>query len=56
MNRVMKAFGLVVLICVGVRVAAEVVAPVLPYLVALFVLAVIFWYFVAGPRHGGDGS
>jgi len=50
LQRVVHALGLVLITCVGVRVGWWLVAPVLPSLGVLFVLAAIFYFLIVGPR------
>ena len=54
MSRVLHALGIVVLVCVSVRILAAIVAPVLPTLVSLFVLiALVYWLLSSvGVRKG----
>ena len=49
----LQAIGVVVLVCVGVRVAAWLIAPLLPALLVLAVIASLFAYMVGGPRYRG---
>jgi hypothetical protein len=51
-QRVFQALGLVLLICLGVRIAAWLIAPILPALGVLVVLAAIFWWLLGGARSG----
>ena len=45
-NQLVRGLGLVVLVCIGVRIAAELVAPVLPGLLVIaalvFIISFIF--------------
>lgn len=50
LRRVVQALGVVLLVCIGVRVAAWLIAPVLPLLGAMFVFGVIAWWLLSGPR------
>jgi thiol:disulfide interchange protein len=50
MTRVVQTLGLVLLICLAVRVAAWLVAPVLPALGVLFLFALLGSWLVSGGR------
>jgi hypothetical protein len=52
-KRAREAIGLVLLICIGVRVAAWLIAPLLPALIVLAVIIGLFGYIVGGPRYRG---
>jgi hypothetical protein len=54
MDRAVRAVGLVLLLCIGVRVAAWLIEPVLPLLGAMFVIILILGWLLSGPR-GGHG-
>ena len=55
-QQVVRALGLVVLVCVTVRVLAVLITPVLPGLVVIFVMTWLILRMLAGPRDrsGGD--
>jgi CHASE2 domain-containing sensor protein len=53
MSRVTHALVVVLAVCVGVRVAAWVIEPVLPLLGALVMFAVIGYLLTGGPRFRG---
>jgi len=49
MRKLRNTVGLVVLFAVGLRVAADLIAPLIPVLVALFALVCIFWLVLGRP-------
>ena len=51
-EHVVRALILVLLVCVGVRIGAWLIAPVLPALGVLVVLIGIFWWLLGGARSG----
>lgn len=53
MKRVLTSLGVVLAVCVGVRVGAWLIEPVLPALGAMFVILLVLWWALAGPRYGG---
>lgn len=52
LSRILRALVIVLAVCVGVRIAAWVVEPVLPLLGALVMVAFIA-SLLLGPRHRG---
>ena len=54
MNKLLQSLGLVLLVCVGVRVGASLIEPVLPLLGGLTILiGLAVWLF---GRHGPTGG
>lgn len=53
MKRVLVSLGVVLAVCAGVRVAAFLIEPVLPLLGAMFMIVLVMWWALAGPRYGG---
>lgn len=51
-HRVIQALGLILLVCLGVRIAAWLIAPILPALGILVVLVGIYHWLLGGPRSG----
>jgi uncharacterized membrane protein YfcA len=49
MEHVLRALGVVLLVCIGVRVAAWLINPVLPALVFLFLVLVVAYVFFVRP-------
>jgi len=49
-HRVVQALGLILLVCLGVRIAAWLIEPILPALGVLVVLAVVGYWLLGGPR------
>lgn len=54
MNPPTKAVGAVLLVCVGVRVAAAIIEPVLPAVIVIAVLVLILSRLIGGPRSRKD--
>lgn len=50
MNALTKAAGVVLLVCVGVRVAAAIIEPILPAIVIIAVAILILSRIFGGPR------
>lgn len=51
-HRILSALGVVLAVCVGVRVAAWFIAPLIPALAGLFVVVLILGWIVLGPSLG----
>lgn len=49
-HRVLQALGLILLVCLGVRVAAWLIEPILPALGVLVVLAAVGYRLFGGAR------
>ncbi len=54
MNKLVQSLGMVLLVCVGVRVGAWLVEPVLPLLGGLVVFALIVAWMLS--KHGPPGG
>jgi hypothetical protein len=50
LQRVIHALGLILLVCLGARVAAWLIAPILPALGILVVLASVGYWLLGGAR------
>ena len=49
-QRVIQALGVILMVCLGVRIAAWLIAPVLPALGVLVVFAVVGYWLLGGAR------
>lgn len=52
MNELTRAAGVVLLVCIGVRVAGAIIEPVLPAVVMIAVAILILSRLLGGPRSG----
>ena len=50
MKKLIEAVGVVLLVCVGVRVGAELIQPVVPLLGGVLAVAIVAWWLFG--RHG----
>lgn len=50
MKKLIEAVGVVLLVCVGVRVGAALIQPVVPLLAGVLALAIVGWWLFG--RHG----
>jgi hypothetical protein len=50
LHRAFHALGLLLVVCLGVRIASWLIEPVVPSLAVLLLLAVLIYFVVAGPR------
>ena len=55
MNRLLHALGTVLLVCLGVRLAAWLVEPVLPLLGGLLIVAAVGMWLLSGRGSGPGG-
>lgn len=53
LKTVRDGVGLVLLACVGLRISAWLIEPLLPLIAAAFVVSLIGFWIFAGPRHRG---
>lgn len=54
MNAVARAAGIVLLVCVGVRVASAIIEPVLPAVAVITVAVLLLSRLLGGPRSGSN--
>ena len=48
-QRILSALGVVLAVCIGVRVAAWFIAPLIPALAGLFVVTLVLVWIIVGP-------
>ena len=51
-QRILGALGVVLAVCIGVRVAAWFIAPLIPALAGLFVVGSVLAWLIVGPSLG----
>lgn len=54
MNAISRAAGIVLLVCVGVRVGSAIIEPVLPAVVVITVAVLLLSRLLGGPRSGSN--